>query len=127
MSFGAVGSAPQRPSHSRIKQGRSSRGSETADETSSGTRIDGGAEAEAEAEDEDDEEEVGPSLVQRLAFALLAALLALLVAFAVVGLKPDMQVAADSAPFVGAVAMFVGMFVSEQEWASAYVRRMPGQ
>ena len=121
MSFGAAESPLRRPSHS-AGQRRRSRGSGAAEHEAGDGAI--GAEGE-DYEEEEGEEEVGPSLWQRIAFAMLVALLALLTAFAAVGLKPDMQVSPDSAPFVTAVATFLGLFVSEQEWAAALVRRLP--
>ncbi|KAA0155433.1 hypothetical protein FNF29_01808 [Cafeteria roenbergensis] len=121
MSFGAAESPLRRPSHS-AGQRRRSRGSGAAEHDADDGAI--GAEGE-DYEEEEGEEEVGPSLWQRIAFAMLVALLALLTAFAAVGLKPDMQVSPDSAPFVTAVATFLGLFVSEQEWAAALVRRLP--
>ena len=120
MSFGSAESPPRRPSHS-AGQRRRSRGSGAAEHEAG----DGAIGAEGEDYEEEEEEEVGPSLWQRIAFAMLVALLALLTAFAAVGLKPDMQVSPDSAPFVTAVATFLGLFVSEQEWAAALVRRLP--
>ncbi|KAA0176394.1 hypothetical protein FNF27_02090 [Cafeteria roenbergensis] len=121
MSFGAAESPLRRPSHS-AGQRRRSRGSGAAEHEADDGAI--GAEGE-DYEEEEGEEEVGPSLWQRIAFAMLVALLALLTAFAAVGLKPDMQASPDSAPFVTAVATFLGLFVSEQEWAAALVRRLP--
>ncbi|KAA0166528.1 hypothetical protein FNF31_01306 [Cafeteria roenbergensis] len=121
MSFGAAESPLRRPSHS-AGQRRRSRGSGAAEHEAGDGAI--GAEGE-DYEEEEGEEEVGPSLWQRIAFAMLVALLALLTAFAAVGLKPDMQASPDSAPFVTAVATFLGLFVSEQEWAAALVRRLP--
>ena len=120
MSFGSAESPPRRPSHS-AGQRRRSRGGGAAEHEAG----DGAIGAEGEDYEEEEEEEVGPSLWQRIAFAMLVALLALLTAFAAVGLKPDMQVSPDSAPFVTAVATFLGLFVSEQEWAAALVRRLP--